>query len=97
MTTYFAIIGPIGWPELLVILGLVLVIFGPRRLPEIAEALGKSIRKFRESTHNASNEVRKELDQASQQMRDRQREEPPKPSGQGGEEADHPGSPGGQG
>ncbi len=57
-----AIIGPIGWPELLVILALVLIIFGPRRLPDIAEAFGKSIRKFRSATKNATDEVKKELD-----------------------------------
>lgn len=61
MTTYLGILGPIGWPELLVILGLVLVIFGPRRLPEIAESFGKSIRKFRSATREATDEVKKEL------------------------------------
>jgi len=61
MTTFLGILGPIGWPELLVILGLVLVIFGPRRLPEIAESFGKSIRKFRSATREATDEVKKEL------------------------------------
>lgn len=59
---FCAIIGPIGWPELLVILGLVLVIFGPRRLPEIAEAIGKSIGTFRKATKSATEDVKKELD-----------------------------------
>ena len=40
--------GPVGWNELVVILIIVLVIFGPKRLPELAEAMGKSIRKFKE-------------------------------------------------
>ena len=62
MKPLLGILGPIGWPELLVILGLVLVIFGPRRLPEIAESFGKSIRKFKSATHDAGEEVRRELD-----------------------------------
>ncbi len=36
--------------ELTIILGLALVVFGPKRLPEIGGALGKGIREFREST-----------------------------------------------
>jgi sec-independent protein translocase protein TatA len=55
----------IGWPELLVILVLVLIVFGPRRLPDIAEAFGKSIRKFRTATNSAADEVKRELDAAA--------------------------------
>jgi len=76
MDALLAIIGPIGWPELLVILGLVLVIFGPRRLPEIAEAFGKSIRKFRSATREATDEVKKELNDINRQSP----EEPPRDS-----------------
>ena len=36
----------IGFPELLVILVVCLLIFGPGKLPEIGEALGKGIRDF---------------------------------------------------
>ena len=64
MMHFLAFFGPIGWPELLVILVLVLVIFGPRRLPEISEALGKSIRKFKEASRDATHEVKREFDDA---------------------------------
>ncbi|HRN18176.1 MAG: twin-arginine translocase TatA/TatE family subunit [Trueperaceae bacterium] len=40
-------IGPVGIPELLIILALVLLIFGPKRLPEMAKGLGQSVREFR--------------------------------------------------
>ncbi len=51
MTLPLAIIPGVtgGW-ELLLILALVLLLFGPKRLPEIAEAMGKSIRKFKTAT-----------------------------------------------
>jgi TatA/E family protein of Tat protein translocase len=45
--------GPIGWNELVIILVIILLIFGPRRLPDFADALGKSIRKFRQATQEA--------------------------------------------
>ncbi len=59
---YFpAFLGNIGWQELVLILIIVLVLFGPRRLPEIAEALGKSVRKFKASTRDAQDEIKKEI------------------------------------
>jgi TatA/E family protein of Tat protein translocase len=54
---WFAFIGPIGWNELVIILVIVLVIFGPKRLPELAEAMGKSIRKFKSATREVEDEV----------------------------------------
>jgi len=53
----FAFIGSVGWNELVIVLVIVLVIFGPRRLPELAEALGKSIRKFKQASRDVEEEV----------------------------------------
>lgn len=39
----------IHWQELVIVLVIVLVLFGPRRLPEIGRSLGSGIREFRES------------------------------------------------
>ena len=44
------------WPELVVFLVVALVIFGPKRLPEIGGALGKGIREFRKGTSEAGEE-----------------------------------------
>ncbi|MBI3548076.1 MAG: twin-arginine translocase TatA/TatE family subunit [Elusimicrobia bacterium] len=38
----------IGWPELVLILIVALVLFGPNRLPELARSFGKSIKSFKE-------------------------------------------------
>ena len=43
----------LGWPELTIILIIVLVIFGASRVPEIGRALGKGIREFRGSVSEA--------------------------------------------
>ena len=53
----FMLIGPLGWSELLIILFLVLLFFGPRRLPEVAEAIGISIRRFKKSTQEIKDEI----------------------------------------
>ncbi len=42
-------LGNIGIGELIVILGIVLLVFGPRRLPELAESAGKAVRLFKSS------------------------------------------------
>ena len=41
--------GSIGWQGLVVILIVLLVIFGPRRLPEMGRSLGRGMREFKES------------------------------------------------
>jgi sec-independent protein translocase protein TatA len=41
--------GNIGLPEVLVVLVIALIIFGPKRLPELGKSLGKGIREFRSS------------------------------------------------
>jgi sec-independent protein translocase protein TatA len=51
--------GPIGLPELVIIFVVALIIFGPRKLPELGRSLGKSIQEFK----RASNELRSTLDE----------------------------------
>ena len=41
--------GNIGLPEVLVVLVIALIIFGPKRLPELGRSVGKGIREFRAS------------------------------------------------
>ena len=43
-----ALMGPLGLPELLIILFIVILIFGANRLPQLATGLGKSIRNFKD-------------------------------------------------
>jgi sec-independent protein translocase protein TatA len=50
--------GPIGLPEMLIILVVALIFFGPRKLPELGRSLGRSINEFK----RASNELRNTLD-----------------------------------
>ena len=56
---YGAIMFGIGMPELMVIMVVALVVLGPKRLPEIARALGKGLAEFRRATSDVSEELRK--------------------------------------
>lgn len=49
----------IGVPELIVILVIALVVFGPGKLPEIGSALGKGIRDFKKAFEGADDELKK--------------------------------------
>jgi len=51
-------IGKIGIPELVLILAIALIIFGPRKLPEIGKSIGNGIREFR----SATSEIKKSVD-----------------------------------
>ncbi len=62
----FCLIGPIGTGELLIILFLVILFFGPRRLPEVAEAIGKSIRRFKQASRDVTTEIESQEDKNRQ-------------------------------
>lgn len=47
----------IGAPELILVLALALIIFGPGKLPDLGKAVGKTIREFRRSSTEIMNEV----------------------------------------
>jgi Tat protein translocase TatB subunit len=48
----------IGMPELLLILALALIVLGPKKLPELARALGKGMAEFRRATDDLKDELR---------------------------------------
>jgi sec-independent protein translocase protein TatA len=52
----------IGVPGLILILLIALVIFGPKKLPEIGRAFGETLREFKKSTKGLSDEVLEELE-----------------------------------
>jgi sec-independent protein translocase protein TatA len=45
--------GSFGWMELLLILVIVLIIFGAGKIPQLGEGLGKAIKGFKKSVHEA--------------------------------------------
>ncbi len=59
-------IGSLGMGEMLVILLVILLIFGAKKLPEIGSGLGKGIRGFKDSLKNDSSDSTKEIDEGDE-------------------------------
>ncbi|HSM08020.1 MAG TPA: twin-arginine translocase TatA/TatE family subunit [Gemmatimonadota bacterium] len=65
----------IGITEAVILLFIVLLLFGAKRLPEIGGSLGKGIREFKNSVKEVGNEVRGELEDADDSHAERNRDE----------------------
>lgn len=48
--------GGLGAPELIIILVIILVLFGARKLPEVADSMGKSIKAFRKAAEDGASD-----------------------------------------
>jgi sec-independent protein translocase protein TatA len=53
----------IGLPEMIVIMAIALLIFGPKKLPEIGRSIGKTIRSFQEASKEFESEFKREAEQ----------------------------------
>lgn len=53
----------LGPTELIIILVIALVIFGPSRLPKVGQSVGQALRAFRDSTDKVQDEVKKSLEE----------------------------------
>ena len=68
--------GPLGIPELIVIFIVALVVFGPKKLPELGKSLGRGLREF----NKAKNELKATWDEQLREAENRISETPRKPS-----------------
>ena len=53
--------GSLGIPELILIFAVVLIVFGPRKLPEIGRTLGKALAEFRKATDDLKGTIEREV------------------------------------
>jgi len=68
--------GTLGGPELFLIFVVALIIFGPRKLPDIGKSLGKMMAEFRRASNDFRNTIETEVE--TEKIRDSMRIEPPR-------------------
>ena len=68
--------GNLGMPELILILALALLLFGPKKLPEIGKQVGKALGEFKRTSNELKRTIEDEMDRAT---KDAPPAEPPPP------------------
>lgn len=63
--------GSLGMPELIIIFGIILLLFGAKKLPELARGLGRGIREFKDATNEITDEMNKPYDKPNNEIRDK--------------------------
>lgn len=55
--------GSVGTPEILLILLIALLVFGPQKLPELGKALGRAVREFKKASSELQETLEREVDE----------------------------------
>ena len=53
--------GSIGLPEIIIILAIALLVFGPKKLPEVGRSIGKALREFRRTSDEIKDKIEEEI------------------------------------
>ena len=59
--------GSLGMPELIVIFVIALIVFGPRKLPELGRSLGRAIAEFKNATNELQHSLEREIELETRQ------------------------------
>ena len=65
-------LGSVGVPELIIIFTIALIIFGPRKLPELGKSLGKSLAEFKRASNELKNTLDEEIRMEERKMQEKQ-------------------------
>lgn len=74
--TSLAFIGPIGGPEMIMIFIIVLLLFGAKKLPELARGVGKSMGEFKKAREEFEREITLSEEEVRREARTKETKEP---------------------
>jgi sec-independent protein translocase protein TatA len=69
----------LGWPEIVAILVIVLILFGAKKLPELAKGLGQGIKEFKKASQDVQSEIQRAVEEEPPPPP--RRSPPPEPAG----------------
>lgn len=58
--------GPLGIQEIILIVVIALIVFGPKKLPELGRSVGKTLAEFRRASNEIKHSIEKEIEQAEE-------------------------------
>lgn len=58
--------GPLGIQEIILIVVIALIVFGPKKLPELGRSVGKTLAEFRRASNEIKHSIEKEIEQADE-------------------------------
>lgn len=67
---FVMLFGGIGGPEVILILVVILLLFGAKKIPDLARGLGKGIREFKDASQEIKNEISQEKKALEDSMKD---------------------------
>ena len=73
-------LGSIGMPELVLIFIVALIVFGPKKLPDIGKSLGKGLAEFKKASDDFKQSIQKEVDGLKEEARLEPPAVPPSPA-----------------
>ena len=62
MTNHFHLAFSPGMPEILLVLAVILIFFGAKKLPELAKGMGQGIKEFKKATRDVNHELERAID-----------------------------------
>lgn len=74
-TSFLAFIGPIGGPEMIMIFVVILLLFGAKKLPELARGVGKSMGEFKKAREEFEREITRSEDEVRRDEKSKPHEE----------------------
>ena len=92
MNTMFGLFN-LGGGEIILILALILILFGAKKLPELAKGLGQGIKEFKKATKEVTDEVQSAMDEPSPPPQKRLPQNNPQPQPEQPETVAHSSSP----
>jgi TatA/E family protein of Tat protein translocase len=73
--------GSVGTPEILLILVIALLLFGPQKLPELGKSLGRAIREFKKASSELQETIEREVEEVNRTAREEPKPSPSSPAG----------------